>query len=292
MKYDKEVVMQIIPKVSVIIPVYNTDEYIEECILSILNQTYKNIELIVVDDASTDQTPAILEKFNDRVHIIKHKKNAGPGMARNTGMDHSTGDLTVFVDSDDYLSSETIIEDIVKKFSGDIYIFNGQGFNIKLEIVEKKYFGLEQRYFNKNGVYKKYHHLLFNIMSPAMKVYSSEFLKINHIKFPEGIYGEDVEFWIKCLLATKEIRYVNLFAYHRRRRENSIMMSGSVKNIKDRIDNLDSLLTLTSDDVALYNYIVKNYISWLAYQIHQKNDPDLLSYMEVKMDWLIKKYNV
>jgi glycosyltransferase involved in cell wall biosynthesis len=283
--------MQINNKVSVIVPVYNTAVYIEECLLSILYQTYKNIEVIVVDDASDDQTSVILEKFNDRIHVIRHIKNGGPGKARNTGMDHASGDLTVFVDSDDYLSSKTIIEDIVRIFSGDIYIFNGQGFNVKSEIIEKRYFGLEQKYFNKKGIYKKYYHLIFNIMSPAMKVYSSEFLRINNIRFPEGIYGEDVEFWIKCLLVTKKIRYVDLYAYHRRRRENSIMMSGSVKNIKDRIDNLDSLLNLTSENVVLYNYVVKNYISWIAYLIHQKNDPDLFLYMETKMDWLMKKYN-
>jgi glycosyltransferase involved in cell wall biosynthesis len=206
-------------------------------------------------------------------------------------LDYSSGDLIFFIDSDDYYSSETIIEDIVNRFTGDIFIFNGKGYNVKAELIEEKYFWLEPKYFNRKGIYKKYYHHLFNLMSSTMKAYSSEFLKKHKIKFPEGIYGEDVEFWIRCLLATPEIRYVNHFAYHRRRREDSIMMSGSVKNIKDRIDNLDSLLTLTSNHVPLYNYIVHRYIPWIGSKIYQKNASELLSYMEDKMNFLMKKYN-
>ncbi|MCR5608204.1 MAG: glycosyltransferase [Lachnospiraceae bacterium] len=92
-------------KVSVIVPVYNAEKYLSRCIDSILNQTLKELELILVDDESTDSSPAICDRYSEadpRVKVI-HKKNGGPGMARNSGLEVATGEFVAFVDSDDYI---------------------------------------------------------------------------------------------------------------------------------------------------------------------------------------------
>ena len=90
-------------KVSVIIPVHNSSEYIEECITSVVNQTYKNIEIIVVDDNSSDNSLSIIKSIKDkRIKVVKLNKNSGVAIARNKGIDKATGNYICFLDSDDY----------------------------------------------------------------------------------------------------------------------------------------------------------------------------------------------
>ena len=91
--------------ISIIVPVYNVDKYIERCIQSIINQTYKNLEIILIDDGSTDKSGAICDKYSkidNRINVI-HKKNGGLSEARNVGLDIARGDYIGFVDSDDYI---------------------------------------------------------------------------------------------------------------------------------------------------------------------------------------------
>lgn len=107
-------------KVSVIVPAYNTGKYIKRCLTSLLNQTYKNIEIIVVNDGSTDNTLDIVKKFN--VKVIDQENSGGASSPRNVGIKNSTGDYITFVDSDDYVSSNYIesIVNIINDYSYDI----------------------------------------------------------------------------------------------------------------------------------------------------------------------------
>ena len=91
--------------ISVIVPVYKAEKYLDKCVQSIVNQTYKNLEIILVDDGSPDNCPAVCDEYaskDSRVRVV-HKKNAGPSAARNTGLDAATGGYIWFVDGDDYL---------------------------------------------------------------------------------------------------------------------------------------------------------------------------------------------
>lgn len=96
--------------VSIVVPVYKTQDYLDRCMYSIVNQTYKNIEIILVDDESPDMCPAMCDEWSKHDHRIKvvHKRNAGLGMARNTGIEHAKGDYICFFDSDDYIEKNTI----------------------------------------------------------------------------------------------------------------------------------------------------------------------------------------
>lgn len=96
--------------VSVVVPIYNTEKYLERCLNSIINQTYKNIEILLIDDGSKDKCPQLCEEWAQKDNRIKviHKENAGLGMARNTGIDNAEGEYICFFDSDDYISSQTI----------------------------------------------------------------------------------------------------------------------------------------------------------------------------------------
>ena len=96
-------------KVSVIVPVYNTSIYLEECINSIINQTYKNLEIIIINDGSTDDSLKVINNFKDkRIKIIDFKSNKGVSVARNKGVEESTGDFICYLDSDDYWNLKKI----------------------------------------------------------------------------------------------------------------------------------------------------------------------------------------
>lgn len=142
-------IMNSIIKVSVIVPVYNVEKYLDDCLESIINQTYHNIEIILVDDGSKDNSPHLCElwaKRDSRIKII-HKENAGLGMARNTGLDHARGDYVYFVDSDDYIELnliETCVS-VISKYPYDIIHFgyrcvnlDGRILSTSIPLVEKK----------------------------------------------------------------------------------------------------------------------------------------------------------
>ena len=130
-------------KVSIIVPVYNVEKYIHKCIVSILSQTYKNLEIILVDDGSPDNCGKICDEYasNDNRIIVIHQKNGGLSAARNAGLNISTGNFIVFVDSDDYLENSAIEDCIhyIKINSCDILIFNWYNvyLNNQLKIVKK-----------------------------------------------------------------------------------------------------------------------------------------------------------
>lgn len=101
--------------ISIIIPVYNVEKYLQKCLDSVLNQTYKNIEVILVDDGSTDRSGQLCDRYAadyNKIRVV-HKQNAGLGMARNTGLEHISGEYVIFVDSDDYLEP-SFVEKMVK----------------------------------------------------------------------------------------------------------------------------------------------------------------------------------
>ena len=96
--------------VSVVLPIYNVEKYLDRCVTSVVNQTYRNLEIILVDDGSPDNCPTMCEAWAARDSRIKvvHKENAGLGMARNTGIENATGEYICFFDSDDYIAPDTI----------------------------------------------------------------------------------------------------------------------------------------------------------------------------------------
>ncbi len=113
--------------ISVIIPVYNVEKYLDRCIESVINQTYKNIEIILVNDGSIDNSPEICDlwsKKDSRIKVV-HKENSGAGIARNTGIEYASGDYVLFVDSDDYINKNTVEKcyHIAKKDKSEIVMY-------------------------------------------------------------------------------------------------------------------------------------------------------------------------
>ena len=198
--------------VSIIVPVYNVGEFIEKGIESFLKQTYKNIEIILVDDGSTDNSSKICDKYAKKDNRIKvlHKKNGGVSSARNAGLKIAKGDYILFVDGDDYID-EDYTEYFVELIGDNDMAFNINAYDLKNNTKNndrsKKIISADDAtidiYLNKIGV------AVWN------KIYKREFLLNNNITFNETIwYGEGMLFNIQCLHNTEYIPVGKNRVYH------------------------------------------------------------------------------
>ena len=214
-------------KISVIIPVYNVSKYLDEAITSVLNQTFEDMELICVNDGSTDNSQSILEKYalkDSRVKIY-NKSNGGCGSARNFGLDIASGDYIYFFDPDDRLSPNTLKKSynsaVLNKTS--IVIFKAMSFMQDNLSDGEIYFNLDKTLKQKN-----YENFTFNFtdikdfvlgdgFAPWSKLYKKEFLdSYDDFCFDEDMAFDGVAFHIKSLLRAENISYVNEVLYQYR----------------------------------------------------------------------------
>lgn len=210
------------PTVSVIVPVYNCEKYIDKCINSILNQTFKDFELILINDGSLDKSPEICNFYKQkdkRVRVI-HKKNEGVSSARNIGIDIANGEYITFVDSDDYLN-DTFLEtsiSIMKNHKVDLYMsglvmesYN----NGKISRVDK-YAG-KSNIYNVRSLLENLHidYPLICICGPWCKLFKKEILEKYNIKFNTNMsLGEDTDFNLNYLEHCKKIYFCENSDYH------------------------------------------------------------------------------
>lgn len=251
-------------KISIIVPVYNSEKYITDCLTSLINQTYKNIEIIIVDDGSNDKSFKICSKYSkkdSRIKIYK-KLNGGVSSARNFGIEQSTGSFIMFVDSDDYLNINSI-ENAVKYIDADdkICIFDcenidGNFINRSLKKQNEKieYISSVLLWNNKTSFNSKY------INSVVSHFYNTEYIKNNNIRFVDGlIIGEDMIFNIESIKNIDSIKYSNVNVYNYRSNHNSVMHKSNSEVLNNDIKFIEYLLTIfkNSNYSDLYN-IAKN----------------------------------
>lgn len=229
-------------KLSVIIPVYNTNKYLEKCLESIVNQTLKDIEIICIDDGSTDNSLEILNNFAKKDKRIKvlTQKNQGQSVARNAGIKAAKGEYIGFIDSDDW-ADETMFEKLynnAKTYNSDIAMcsitmfdektgdYNTKDPYMTLDLFDKSF---ENRAFN----YKDTLKFLFRIcVVPWNKIYKSEFLIGNNILFPEGLFFEDNVFCIEVLLNAENISIIKEpLIYYRRFSQTSTTTGEDIKKL-------------------------------------------------------------
>ncbi|MRX54255.1 glycosyltransferase [Bacillus idriensis] len=246
---------------SIIVPIYNVEKYLDDCIKSLTESSMDNIEIVLINDGSTDKSRLIMEKYekiDNRIRCL-NKKNEGLGAARNSGLEIATGKYIMFLDSDDYIKSDTLplLLQEIETNTYDILIFNGEGFfdgNGKVCI--KKYFHIKEKAnFYKDSI-KKY--CLLDLHSACFKIQSKEFIEQNRMFFPkENYYGEDVSYWLKSIEKTKSIKYIDINVYRRRYREGSIMVNME-RNSRDRLLSYGELIHLSNDKVI--NNFIRNYL--------------------------------
>ncbi|WP_232473267.1 glycosyltransferase family 2 protein [Brachyspira sp. SAP_772] len=231
-------------KVSVVIPVYNVEPYLRECLDSVINQTLKEIEIICIDDRSTDNSYQILEEYakkDSRIRIFQNEKNSGAGKSRNKGINNSKGEYIGFIDSDDYISNDYFesLYYTAKKFNSDI----SNNINIYSDTNSK----ISYHYYNFNKISKldieyesetKIENI--NILSKDLityavwnKIFKKEFINKNKLSFIEDKIGssEDADFIMRMIINNPKMSFNNLGKYYYRTRDNS-SIDTSIKDVE------------------------------------------------------------
>lgn len=266
-------------KLSVIIPAYNVEKYIEKCIESVINQSYKNLEIIIINDGSTDHTDELCKKYIDKDARIKYisKENEGLSEARNTGLRYATGDYVTFLDSDDYfdlnyasIMMKEILDDDLDMVSCNSRSFNdydGKEYPIPIKI---------NKVFNNIEALDDINTKESFTFEPAQqKIYKKELF--NDLKFEKGRIHEDTIMCVKYYYKISKGKNIDIPLYNYRVR------NGSISRTKFNIKSLDNLYAYKSQvhffqEVGyknINNSVSKFYSMWIYdYFRAKKNNVD------------------
>lgn len=249
--------------ISVIIPVYNVEAYLHECIDSVINQTYKNFEIILVDDGSTDSSGKICDEYvekDDRITVI-HQKNSGPSKTRNTGLENANGKYIYFLDSDDFIENNALelLINTAESNDADLVFFDARSFSDDGAEIKQGYV-VKGTYEPKSGYEiltrlhdnKDYHCAIYLLFI------KHQLLIDNKISFLESAYcSEDMLFTYQIYCSAQKAVQCKNTLYHRRYRANSIVTSNktqrhfrSCRDVYDEIRDYSEKIGKTSDYMA------------------------------------------
>jgi glycosyltransferase involved in cell wall biosynthesis len=281
---------------SIIIPVYNVELYLRQCLESVLNQTYSDFEVVCVNDGSTDNSAAILNEYarnGARIKIID-QKNRGLSAARNAGIKGASGEYILLLDSDDWLEPNTLQTLADKQDGEDMVCFNGRRWfeDGTTETPDK---GIEEQGMTGWNYYNKYalQPRKFHFVCTVLRLYKRTFLLKNNLFFKEGIYHEDNLFTpIACYYA-QSVRVIPDTLYVYRIRQGSITQQNDSQRIFDlvQVANQLSAFFIPKDDVdksILYREIAGEYFKGFMQEERQKygdNDKQL----KQSIDWKLFK---
>lgn len=225
--------------ISIIIPVYNVENYLPDCLNSLLNQTLNNIEIICIDDGSKDKSLEILKDFATKDNRIKvlTQQNQGPGAARNNGLAIASGEFIGFVDSDDFVEKDYFekLYNTARKHQADIAIasiLKHKKNKTKYNVHYKK----EKTAHTIDGKFKLCEDKKQRVFYVWNKIYKTDLIKTNNILFPTGIIFEDVLFSTKAIYFAKKIVSAINTKYHYIERQGSIINTTN-KNAKRKQDH-------------------------------------------------------
>jgi len=245
-------------KISIIVPIYNEEENLRKCIESLINQTYKELEIILINDGSTDKSKEIIESFKDKRIVAIHKKNTGISDTRNTGIDKSTGDYIMFVDSDDYLELNCIerLIETAEKENSEIVMFNyyletpSKRIEIKLPKIEARNLKEDK------DLLTKIH------LGPCTKIFKAELIKDN--LFPLNLKYEDVPFVVEAVIKAGKISFIPDYLYHY-----VIKKSGETITRDERIFDIITICAIVEKKLEQINYVNKTnfFVKVLSYYL-------------------------
>lgn len=282
------------PKISIIVPVYNVSQYITKCLDSVYGQTYKNIELILVDDCGSDDSMTIVHDYltshvSIDAHIISHKKNRGLSAARNSGMEKASGEYVYFLDSDDYITPGCI-EALVKPLNnkkydvvvGDYQYSNGEKSDLKLHNEE----------LSNQQILDSYANGLWYVMA-WNKLCLKDFLLTNRLTFEEGYLHEDVIWSFKLACKAQSMYVINNVTYNYLVRSSSIMTSMSIEHdVNVYLKAFAKIIDFVKAEGRIYGVfeykIIEGKKCGILYSLLQKKEFDL--YNKYYKDFYLQRY--
>ena len=290
---------------SIVIPVYNVEKYLNECVDSILSQSFKDFELILVDDGAKDSSGKICDEYAEKDNRVKviHKENGGLSDARNVGTAQASGEYIVYVDSDDYIDGDDFLEKIYEKAQNgaDIICYKFRKYyEITGEIAQCDY--AFPNIDNYEGIANRIEYLVKTnsfYCSAWSKSIRRELLVDNNLWFEKGLLGEDQEWYYHVLLKAKSIEGIDRAFVVYRQRANSITSSWKIKNLTDCIYVIGKwdkgIKEADIDDSykkALYNSLAKLYCNLLIGYTNFKCKEKKQYYQQLKALSHLLQYNL
>lgn len=283
--------------ISIIVPIYNAEKYIKKCLTSLINQTKKNVEFILINDGSFDKTEDIIKEFDDyRIHYYKNE-NQGIGKSRNFGIKKAIGKYIMFLDSDDYLPYDACEKYYNHAISENSNLVVSDYYKVKSGTIE--YFSIPS--FNTSCL-KNNNELILKInLGPCNKLYDRKMLIDNNILFDEKYKYEDVPFVVSCIINAKNISKIDTALYYYVIHENSetTVRDDRVFDILKIIDvirlNLKKANMVKEIIDKLTISIITNYNLQQRYQINRRTRNAFIdmsfNYLEKNVpDYKNKKY--
>lgn len=264
-------------KFSLIIPAYNVEKYIKKCLDSVLNQTYNNYEIIIINDGSTDNTSKILESYksNKKIKII-NQENKGLSNARNTGVSNAKGDYILFIDSDDFIEKELL--EILNKTIKDEDLIR---FQIRIldetNKIIKEY--KEETFNNLNGIEAFNKLSKYNLVELAVcYAYKKDTFLKNNYKFEEKTYHEDFGLIPYIIISSKKVTSINYIGYNYLQRKNSIMNNTDyekeIKKSNDVLKHYKNLIKWAQNikgDLTIYKSFIANSVILKSLNLKEKD---------------------
>ena len=275
-------------KISIIIPVYNTEKYLSRAIDSVLKQKFDGVEIIIVNDGSNDKSGIIADKYRMSYKHIRviHKENEGLGFARNTGLSYANGEYILFLDSDDYIDKGTLykIYNLATSTNADLTVFNMRKVMEKNDfIIQEKFLNLKNETINIkdigiNKYFKEYFFPYVHGHEACNKLYKKNLLNRSNVLFDKNdlICSEDLLFNLKLIPYVNIISSTNESLYNYVQRENSLMNTPYRKDLNYRFTNLINIFNEyankfdhinLSKEISVLNY---NLINSVLYNESQK----------------------
>jgi glycosyltransferase involved in cell wall biosynthesis len=274
------------PVLSLIIPVYNIEPYLAECLDSCVNQTFTDIEIICINDASTDNSKVILEQYakqDKRIRLINHVNNRKQGAARNTGIEAATGDYCWFIDGDDYilLNACEILNDIINQFKTDIIRFNRIDYNFDIFTGRKTMLPQQACSWVTNRLFTEADYTKLNMPEVAPWMYIASISLLKTVKFREGVIYEDNDFTPIIFSKSETIYNANYSLYCVRHRLGSTTNNGinglSPRGVIDSLLAIDALYKfITSEMLPKYHFCTRTAVGLCSYVKQEyKKYPDI-----------------
>lgn len=254
-------------KYSFIVPVYNTSKYLDKCLKSLVNQTFNDFEIIIVNDGSTDNSKSIISNYQKKYNNIKliNQKNQGLSSARNNGVKEASGKYLLFIDSDDYVECN-LLKEIDKEINEvevlryQVMIEDEDGNNVKT--FNEKNFDVING-FDAFKMLSNYH-----FVEPAcLYVFKKDYYLDNNFKFETGVYHEDYGLIPYVIYKARKVKSISYIGYHYVQRSGSIMNNSDYKKtVKKAFDMLKQYKTLRlfSKNIRKKNNLDDYYLSYIS----------------------------
>lgn len=279
-------------KISVVIPIYNTEKYLEECLSSVLLQTYSNLEILCIDDYSTDASAHIVKNYaayDSRITLYKMKKNSGLSACRNFGILKSTGNFIFFLDSDDKILPTTLEDciSLIKKFKTEAVFIN-----------QEHFFPDGTRYSTMTGenysphdivLDTSLHEICINFTNATCALFNASMIKEQSILFPEGRIYEDWIFMANFIMQSKNIYWHDVSLYKYRRNRYGSLTSYTTPKCLDMIKAYKEANTIIKDKNYLYQHIndikiIDNGILFLKYNLYNASKDTIIEFIKMLSD--------